>query len=102
MASLGFILKWALVFSLRECGVERQTLGGVDLIIDTATAVMFINLFSLSARYVAFLERVAQQSRKHRRLLVVFEAYLAPRTFEHTGLLLLRLRIALNHMLIHH
>ena len=78
MASLGFIQKWALVCSLRECGVElveRQTLGGVDLIIDAATAVMFINLFSLSARHVTCLEKVAQQSWKYRRILVVFEAY---------------------------
>ena len=78
MASLDFIQKWALVCSIRECAVElveRQTLGGVDLIIDTATAVTFINLFSLSARYVDCLEKVAQQSWKYRRLLVVFEAY---------------------------
>jgi len=78
MASLDFIQKLPLIYSLRECAVElveRQTLGGVDMIIDPATAVTFINLFSLPARHVAYLEKVAQQSWKYHRLLVIFEAY---------------------------
>ena len=80
MASLEFIQKKALVRALRarECSVElveRQTLGGVDLIVDPHCAIIFLSLFTLSARCDAYTERVSQQSWKFSRLLVIFEAY---------------------------
>ncbi len=80
MASVEFIQKHALVRALysKECAVEiveRQSLGGVDLILDTKTAVVFLNLFSLPSQCKASVDRVAKQSWKYGKLLVVFEAY---------------------------
>lgn len=80
MASLEFIQKHALVRALRasNCSVElveRQTLGGVDLIVDPHCAIIFLSLFTLAARCEAYTERISQQSWKFSRLFVVFEAY---------------------------
>ncbi|PPQ89986.1 hypothetical protein CVT25_009626 [Psilocybe cyanescens] len=80
MASLDFIQKHGLVRALRSEGcavelVERQTLGGVDLIVDPYCAVLFISLFTLPARCAADVARVTQLSWKFPHLLVVFEAY---------------------------
>ena len=80
MASLEFIQKKALVRALRASEysvelVERQTLGGVDLIVDPHCAIIFLSLFTLSARCDAYTERVSQQSWKFSSLLVIFEAY---------------------------
>ncbi|KDR85963.1 hypothetical protein GALMADRAFT_132579 [Galerina marginata CBS 339.88] len=80
MASLDLIQKHGLVRHLRseECSVElveRQTLGGVDLILDPSCAVVFLSVFTLPARCDAYVERVSQQSWKFSHLLVVFEAY---------------------------
>ena len=80
MASLDFIQKLALVRSLesQECLVdlvERQSLDGVDLILDPHTAIIFLSLFMLSSQCNMYVERVAAQSWKFHRILVVFEAY---------------------------
>jgi hypothetical protein len=80
MASLDVIQKLALVRSLesRECLVdlvERQSLDGVDLILDPHSAIVFLSLFMLSSQCNKYLERVAAQSWKFHRILVVFEAY---------------------------
>ncbi|KAJ3514549.1 hypothetical protein NLJ89_g2311 [Agrocybe chaxingu] len=80
MASLEFIQKQAIVRALKSdiCAVElveRETLGGVDLIVDPNCAVLFLSLFTLPARCEAYVEKVAQQSWKFGNLLVLFEAY---------------------------
>ena len=80
MASLDVIQKLALVRSLesRECLVdlvERQSLDGVDLILDPHTAIVFLSLFMLSSQCNKYVERVAAQSWKFHRILVVFEAF---------------------------
>ena len=80
MASLDVIQKLALVRSLesRECLVdlvERQSLDGVDLILDPHTAIVFLSLFMLPSQCNKYVERVAAQSWKFHRILVVFEAY---------------------------
>jgi hypothetical protein len=80
MASLDFIQKLALVRSLesQECLVdlvERQSLDGVDLILDPQSAIIFISLFILSSQCNKYVERVAAQSWNFHRILVVFEAY---------------------------
>ena len=80
MASLDVIQKLALVRSLesQECLVdlvERQSLDGVDLILDPHSAIIFISLFMLSSQCSKYVERVAAQSWKFHRILVVFEAY---------------------------
>ena len=80
MASLDVIQKLALVRSLesQECLVnlvERQSLDGVDLILDPHTAVIFLSLFMLPSQCNKYVEGVAVQSWKFHRILVVFEAY---------------------------
>lgn len=80
MASLDVIQKLALVRSLesQECLVdlvERQSLDGVDLILDPHTAIIFLSLFMLSSQCNKYVEGVAEQSWKFHRILVVFEAY---------------------------
>ena len=80
MASLDVVQKLALVRSLKsqECLVdlvERQSLDGVDLILDPHSAIIFLSLFMLSSQCNKYVERVAAQSWKFHRILVVFEAY---------------------------
>ena len=80
MASLDIIQKQALVRSLKspECLVdlvERQSLDGVDLVLDHRSAVIFLSLFMLSVQCDRYVERVAAQSWKFRRIMVIFEAY---------------------------
>ena len=80
MASVDFIQKQALVRSLESQEflvtlVERDSLGGVDLILDPHSAIVFLSLFSLPWQCDKYVESVAKQSWKFRRILVVFEAY---------------------------
>jgi hypothetical protein len=80
MASLEVIQKRVLIRALRSkiCAVElveRRDLAGVDLILDTDTAVIFFNLFSLPARCDVCVDRIAKTSWRFDKLLVVFEAY---------------------------
>jgi hypothetical protein len=80
MASLDLLQKQVLVRSLRTAQhlvhlVERHSLGGVDLILDPYTAVIFAPLFSLPSQCESLLSRVSTQSYSYKHLLVVFEAY---------------------------
>ena len=80
MASLDVIQKLALVRSLEseECLVdlvERQSLDGVDLIVDSHSAVIFLSLFTLPSQGNNYVKKVAAQSWKFHWILVVFEAY---------------------------
>ncbi|KAF9478879.1 hypothetical protein BDN70DRAFT_807870 [Pholiota conissans] len=80
MASVDLIQKHALVCALRsdECAVglvERQSLDGVDLILDPHCAIIFLSVFILPARCESFVARVSHQSWNFSRILVVFEAY---------------------------
>jgi hypothetical protein len=80
MASIEIIQKQGLVRSLQsqECLVdlvERESLDGVDLILDHHSAVIFLSLFMLSSQCDKYVERVAAQSWKFRRIVVIFEAY---------------------------
>ena len=88
MASLDVIQKLALVRSLesRECLVdlvERQSLDGIDLILDSHSAIIFLSLFMLPSQCNNYVERVAAQSWKFHRILVVFEAY--PQSYARKG-----------------
>ncbi|RDB14589.1 hypothetical protein Hypma_016464 [Hypsizygus marmoreus] len=87
MASLDVLQKQVLVRSLRasECQVdlvERDSLGGVDLIIDPYTAVMFAPLLSLPAQHKALLALLSAQTWRYSQLLVIFEAYPASRSWK--------------------
>ena len=80
MACLELIQKQALVRALRSrnCAIElvdRRDLAGVDLILDTDTAVIFLNFFSLPVRCDECVDKIAKGSWKFDRLFIVFEAY---------------------------
>ncbi|KAF4611901.1 hypothetical protein D9613_004406 [Agrocybe pediades] len=80
MASLDLIQKHGLVRALRsdDCAVElveRQDLGGADLIVDPYCAVIFPSVFSLPAKCESVVEKVAALSWKFTSVLVVFEGY---------------------------
>lgn len=87
MASVDLLQKRVLVRSLAsECLVElveRDSLGGADLIIDPHTAVIFTCLFSLPAHCNKLLKRLSAQSWRYKRVLIVFEAYPESRSLRH-------------------
>ena len=90
MASLDVLQKQVLVRSLRTSDhlvhlMERYSLGGVDLILDPYTAVIFAHLLSLPSQCDSLLSRVSAQSYRYKQLLVVFEAYPASRSFKPTS-----------------
>uniref|UniRef100_A0A0W0EX34 Proteophosphoglycan 5 n=1 Tax=Moniliophthora roreri TaxID=221103 RepID=A0A0W0EX34_MONRR len=80
MASMDLIQKQCLVRSLRSenCAIglmEREGLGGVDLILDPHTAIIFSNLSALPAGCDSLVTAVSEQSQRYSRLFVIFEAY---------------------------
>jgi hypothetical protein len=67
LASMDVIQKQRLVRSLRTVHcyvdlVERDTLGGVDIIIDPHTAILFVSLLSLPSQCMALVTRLGEQS----------------------------------------
>ena len=80
LTSLDLLQKRSIVrsLSLPECAVElveRDTIGGVDLILDPHTAVIFASLMSLPTQCEALTASLSQQSWRYSRLLVIFEAF---------------------------
>ncbi|KAL1738658.1 hypothetical protein HDZ31DRAFT_6291, partial [Schizophyllum fasciatum] len=80
LASMDCVQKQALMRGLRsqECAidiVERDDLGGVDLIIDPHTAVLLVSLLSLPGACVDAVARIVAQTWNFDRLLVILEAY---------------------------
>ncbi|KAI5893929.1 uncharacterized protein SCHCODRAFT_02498402 [Schizophyllum commune H4-8] len=80
LASIDCVQKQALMRGLRseECAVdvvERDSLGGVDFIIDAHTGVMLVSLLSLPGDCADAVARIATQTWNFDRLLVVLEAY---------------------------
>ncbi|KAK2462466.1 hypothetical protein APHAL10511_005436 [Amanita phalloides] len=80
MASLDLLQKQMLVRAFRqpECSVtliERDCLGGADVIIDPFTAVLYRSLFSLPSESEELITHIAKLSWAFRRLLIVLEAY---------------------------
>ncbi|KAJ7243403.1 hypothetical protein B0H12DRAFT_1130976 [Mycena haematopus] len=80
MVSMDLVQKQGLVRCLRSrsCSidlVERDSLGGVDIILDPNTAIIFTNLLILPSECADLVSRVAQQSWFFSRLLVIFDAY---------------------------
>jgi hypothetical protein len=55
--------------------VEREDLSGVDLAIDPDSAVILLSLFTLPTDYEQVAKLLQEQSRRHSRLLLVFETY---------------------------
>jgi hypothetical protein len=82
LASVEILQKRSIVRSLGspECAVdlvERDTLGGVDLVLDPHTAVIFASLMALPSQCETLTARIGQQSWRYSRLLVIFEAFSA-------------------------
>lgn len=80
LACMDCVQKQALMRGLRsqECAVdivERDDLGGVDLILDARTCVLFVSLLSLPANRADVASRIAAQTWDYDRLLVILEAY---------------------------
>lgn len=87
LASLDILQKRALVRSLisSDCSVdliERTSLGGVHIIVDPSTAIIFVPLLTLGAECASWIERVSAQSWKFNTIYVIFEAYPESCTFK--------------------
>lgn len=87
MASLDLLQKQVLVRSLRTADylvdlVERHSLGGVHLILDPYTAIIFAPLLSLPSQCESLLTHVSTQSYSYKHLHMVFEAYPVSRSFK--------------------
>ena len=89
LASLELIQKRPIVHSLsletsRVQLVERETLGGVDLILDPHTTVIFASLSELPIHCETLLANIILQSWRFSRILVIWEYF--HRTASHTAL----------------
>ncbi|KAJ6547006.1 hypothetical protein B0H19DRAFT_1265970 [Mycena capillaripes] len=87
MVSMELVQKQGLVRSLRSrsCSidlVERDSLGGVDIILDPHTAIIFTNLLILPSECADLTCRIGQQSWLYSRLLVIFDAYPASYSYQ--------------------
>lgn len=80
LASVDMIQKRSIVrfLGMKECAVEiveRETLDGVDLVLDPYTAVIFTSLLALPSQCEALTSILSKQSWRYSRLLVIFEAF---------------------------
>jgi len=79
MASTGLINKRVLAHALESTAqiklIRQQSLGGVDLILDPSTAIIFISLSALPQNCGQYVDNVSQESWRFLRLLVVFESF---------------------------
>ncbi|KAJ7118748.1 hypothetical protein C8R44DRAFT_789150 [Mycena epipterygia] len=87
MVSMELVQKQGLVRCLRSraCSidlVERDALGGVDIILDPHTAIIFTNLLVLPSECADLVSRIGQQSWLYSRLLVIFDAYPAAHSYQ--------------------
>ncbi|KIY74113.1 hypothetical protein CYLTODRAFT_484860 [Cylindrobasidium torrendii FP15055 ss-10] len=87
LVSLDLAQKNVLLRSLRapDCAVdlvERDTLDGADIIMDAETSVVFASLVTLPSQREVLVERVAQQSWRYSKMLVLFEAYPESRAYK--------------------
>ncbi|KAF7353656.1 hypothetical protein MVEN_01050400 [Mycena venus] len=90
MVSMDLVQKQGIVRCLRSrsCSidlVERDSLGGVDIILDPHTAIIFTNLLILPSECADLANRIAQQSWLYSRLLVIFDAYPASYSYRTKG-----------------
>jgi hypothetical protein len=80
LASIDLLQKRSIVHFLgvSECAVElveRSTLGGVDLILDSDTAVVFASLMALPSQCEALAASLGRQSWRYLHVLVIFEGF---------------------------
>ncbi|KAH7887264.1 hypothetical protein F5I97DRAFT_1806082 [Phlebopus sp. FC_14] len=82
---MAFIQKHALVRQLQSDAcrvsiVERYQLGGVDIVVDSDHAIVFVPLLALPANIELFSDRICSESWRYSHILVVFEAYPSTRS----------------------
>ncbi|KAF7294720.1 hypothetical protein MIND_01009300 [Mycena indigotica] len=78
LVSMEILQRQALVRTLRSCCVdlvERESMSGVDIILDPHSAIIFSNLLTLPSECVDLVKRIAQESWRYSRLFVIFNAY---------------------------
>ena len=86
LASLDLLQKHALCRCLSDDPaaidlVEREFLGGVDLILDQDTAVLFLPLSALPSECEGIISGISDISWRYSHILVIFEAFLASQAF---------------------
>ena len=86
LASLDFIQKHALCRCLSGDAaaidiVEREFLGGVDLILDQDTAILFIPLSVVPSECEGLIAGISDISWRYFHILVIFEAFLVSQAF---------------------
>ena len=86
LASLDLLQKHALCRYLSEqpAGIdliEREFLGGVDLILDQDSAILFLPLSALPSECEGLITGISDISWRYSHILVIFEAFLTSRAF---------------------
>ena len=86
LASLDLLQKHALCRCLSDDAaavdlVEREFLGGVDLILDQDTAILFIPLSAVPSECDGLITGISDISWRYSHILVIFEAFLVSQAF---------------------
>ena len=86
LASLDLLQKHALCRCLSDDAaaidlVEREFLGGVDLILDQDTAIMFIPLSAVPSECEGLIAGISDISWRYSHILVIFETFLVSQAF---------------------
>jgi len=86
LASLDLLQKHALCRCLSDHIaaidlVEREFLGGVDLILDQDTAILFISLSAMPSECDGLITGISDISWRYSHILVIFEAFLVSQAF---------------------
>jgi hypothetical protein len=87
LASLDLLQKNALCRCLSDDSaaidlIEREFLGGVDLILDQDTAILFLPLSTLPSECEGLVVGICNISWRYSRILVIFEAFLISQAFD--------------------
>jgi hypothetical protein len=86
LASLDLLQKHALCRCLSDGPaaidlVEREFLGGVDLILDQDTAILFLPLSALPSECEGLITGISDISWRYSHMLIIFEAFLTSQAF---------------------
>ena len=86
LASLDLLQKHALCRRLSDDSaaidlIEREFLGGVDLILDQDTAILFLSLSVVPSECEGLIAGISDISWRYSHILVIFEAFLVSQAF---------------------
>ena len=86
LASLDLLQKYALCRCLSDGPaaidlIEREFLGGVDLILDQDTAILFVPLSTVPSECEGLIAGISDISWRYSHILVIFEAFLISQAF---------------------